>query len=190
MKRAVIALVFALLLTPQVSAHEPNRARAPDPDAPVATVVVTPGQPGGPSLLEMRLEPAHANRGELYISLSQAGRYKRRVLEPSAPGIYRLRYTFPAVGDWNVYLRYGAGQAGLVTWLTLNVSSAPGAGASMSAEPVSARFEDGFARTVPGYIQPLGYAAFLLLAVLAFIGIAVLLTMIRQTGTRRRSTAA
>ncbi len=175
--RTFMVLCFTAL--PPGLAHEPNRERTVDPNAPVATVSITSSGAEQPSLVEVRLEPGSANRGELYLSLSQAGRYKRRVLQPSAPGVYRLRYTFPAPGDWNVYLRYGPGQAGLVTWLTVNVSPPSGRGEALS-KTVSARFEDGFARDVPEYVQPLGYAAFLLLTSLALLGITVLLGRIRQ----------
>jgi hypothetical protein len=176
MKRAFpTPLLLALLLSVQASAHEPVPGRPVDPNAPAATVSVTRGGTGQPSLVEVRLEPQSANgSGELFLSLSQNGQYKRRVLQPSTPGVYRLRYAFPTAGNWNVYLRYGAGQAGLVAWTEVSVP--PPAG----REVATARFEDGYARDVPGYVQPLGYAAFGLLMVLALLGVGYLLNRIRH----------
>lgn len=181
MKHSLLSLLFlaSLFLLTQAAAHEPTTNRPVDPNAPVATVAVSREGNRQPSLVEVRLDPATANgSGELFLSLSQNGQYKRQVLQPSAPGVYRLRYAFPAGGDWNVYLRYGAGQAGLVAWTEVLVSPSPGRG-----ETASARFEDGYAREVPAYVQPLGYAAFGLLMILALLGVIHLLNRIRRAPT-------
>lgn len=181
MKRAFLSplLLVALLLSMYASAHGPNSNRPVDPNAPAATVSVTRDGAGQPSLVEVRFELKRANdSGELFLALSQNGQYKRQVLQPSAPGVYRLRYSFPAEGDWNVYLRYGAGQAGLVAWTEVSVPPSPG-----RVETVSVRFEDGYAREVPGYVQPLGYAIYGLLTILAFLGVIYLLNRIRRAPT-------
>lgn len=76
---------------------------------------------------------------------------------------------------WDVYLRYGVGQAGSVAWINMSVPAA-----RARAEAVSVRLQDGFARTVPSYVQPLGYAAFGVLAALTVLGVANLLRRIQR----------
>lgn len=178
MKRTLAALVLftGLPLLAHVSAHESSADRPVDPNAPIATVSVTPQGERQASTVEVRLEPQDANAGgELFLSLSRGRLHERRVLQQAEPGTYRLSYAFPEQGMWDVYLRYGAGQAGSVAWTNLSV---PAAGER--AEAVSVRFQDGFARAVPNYVQPLGYAAFGVLAALAVLGVAYLLRRIRH----------
>lgn len=178
MKRILGALVLVtgLPLLADVSAHESAADRPVDPNAPTATVTVTPQGERQPSIVEVRLRPQDANPGgELFLSLSRGRLHKRRVLQQAEPGTYRLAYAFPEQGVWDVYLRYGAGQAGSVAWTNLSV---PAAGER--AEAVSVRLQDGFARAVPSYVQPLGYAAFGVLAALAVLGVAYLLRRIRR----------
>lgn len=177
MKRTLAALVLftGLPLLAHVSAHESAADRPVDPNAPTATVSVTQGG-GQANTVEVRLEPQDANAGgELFLSLSRGRLHERRVLQQAEPGTYRLSYAFPTPGMWNVYMRYGGGQAGSVAWTNLSV---PAAGEH--AEAVSVRFQDGFARAVPNYVQPLGYAAFGVLAALAVLGVAYLLRRIRR----------
>lgn len=178
MKRILVGLVLftGLSLLAHVSAHESAADRPVDPNAPTATVTVTPQGERQPSTVEVRLEPQDANPGgELFLSLSRGRLHERRVLQQAEPGTYRLSYAFPEQGVWDVYLRYGAGQAGSVAWTNLSV---PAAGER--AEAVSVRLQDGFARAVPHYVQPLGYAAFGVLAALAVLGVAYLLRRIRR----------
>ena len=178
MKRtlAALGLFTGLSLLAHASAHEAAAGRPLDPNAPVATVSLTPQGDRQASTVEVRLEPQDANAGgELFLSLSRGRLHERRVLQQAEPGTYRLFYAFPAPGTWDVYLRYGAGQAGSVAWTNLSV---PAAGER--AEAVSVRFQDGFARAVPNYVQPLGYAAFGVLAALAVLGVAYLLRRIRR----------
>lgn len=63
-----------------------------------------------------------------------------------------------------------------MAWTNLSVPPA-----AARAEAVSVRFQDGFSRAVPRYVQPLGYAAFGVLAALAGLGVALLLRRIRRT---------
>lgn len=179
MKRTLVALILftGLPLLAHVSAHESATDRPVDPNAPIATVSVTPQGERQPSAVEVRLQPQDANPGgELFLSLSRGKLHERRVLQQAEPGTYRLSYAFPEQGKWGVYLRYGAGQAGSLAWTNVSV---PTAGEGAAA--VSVRFQNGFARTVPWYIQPLGYAAFGVLAALAILGVAYLLRRIRRT---------
>ncbi len=168
-------LFFGLLLTAYGAAHGSATDQLLDPTAPVATVSVIPQGDQQPNVVEVRLEPRDASTGgELFLSLSRGRRHERRVLRQTEPGTYRLIYAFPEQGVWNVYLRFGAGQAGSVAWGKLLV---PVAGERVGS--VSMRFRSGFARAVPRYVQPLGYAVFGVLASLAVAGVAYLLRRIR-----------
>lgn len=150
---SVFVLFCGLSLTVYGAAHGSATDQPLDPNAPVATVSVIP-QGDQPSAVEVQLEPRDANAGgELFLSLSRGRRYERRVLRQTEPGTYRLIYAFPEQGVWNVYLRFGAGQAGSVAWGNLLV---PVVGER--AGSVSMRFRNGFAHAVPSYVQPLGFA--------------------------------
>lgn len=178
MKRFLAALVLftGLPLFAHVSAHESAADRPVDPNAPVATVSVTPPDDRQSSVIEVRLEPRDTNAGgELFLSLSRDRLHERRVLQQAEPGTYRHAYAFPEQGMWDVYLRYGAGQVGSVAWTNLSV---PVAGER--AVVATVRLQDGFARAVPRYVQPLGYASFGVLAALAILGVAHLLRRIRR----------
>ena len=178
MKRILAALVLftGLSLPAHVSAHESSADRPVDPNAAIATVSVTPQGERQASTVEVRLGPHDTNAGgELFLSLSRGRLHERRVLQQAEPGTYRLAYAFPEQGMWDVYMRYGAGQAGSVVWTNLTV---PAAGER--AEAMSVRFQDGFARVVPNYVQPLGYAAFGVLVALAGLGVAYLLRRIQR----------
>ncbi len=173
---SAFVLFFGLSLTAYVTAHGSEIDQPLDPTAPVATVSVIPQGEQQPSAVEVRLEPPDANAGgELFLSLSRGRRHERRVLRQTEPGTYRLLYAFPERGVWNVYLRFGAGQAGSVAWANLPVSVD-----GERAGDVSVRFRNGFARAVPRYVQPLGYAVFGVLASLAVVGVAYLLHRIRH----------
>ena len=169
MKRTLAALVLfaSLSLLAHASAHASPADRPFDPDAPTATVTVTPRGERQASTVEVRLEPRAANPGgELFLSLSRGRLHHRRVLRQAEPRTYRLPYVFPEPGAWDVYLRYGADQAGSIIWMNPSV---PPAAARAEAGPV--RFQDGFSRAVPRYVRPLGYAAFGVLAALAALSV-------------------
>lgn len=139
--------------------------------------------PGRPSTVTIRLQPPYAARGgELLISMFQgAGSViNRRVLEPRAPGVYRAEFLFPSGGRWGYYLRFGPGQAGYVS--TGIVDLTPEAAIE---ESFTAVFYSSLTRA-PRYVQPLGYAAFGLIAALALAGIWVILARLR-TGLLGRS---
>lgn len=169
---ALIALVGALTLA---WGHDNSPSPLPNQHAPVATVSLTPA-PDGPTTVEVRLEPrAAAGLGELFLSLTsleQRGLHHRRVLRPLEPGVYRLEYAFPRGGVWGVYVRFGPGQAGFVGSGRLLLTG--------GLQQLHIDLTDGFAREAPAYVQPLGYAVFGVLAVLAFTGTTLLLRRLRQ----------
>lgn len=170
--RLVLSLSCLMLMA--AHAHDGVHPLRAGPDAPMATVTMTHQGSGLPSLIDVQLEPAHAaGRGELFLSFTKGKTHKRQVLQLIGEGRYRLEYIFPEAGSWHVYLRYGAGQAGYLTYRVMNIT--PRAGA---VDTLTVRFTDSFAGDVPPYVQPLDFAVFGLLAVLALASIVTLLRWI------------
>ena len=168
------------VMTPAL-ARQPSRAAPPPQDAPSVTLTIRHQVPGTPSIVEVRLIPPDAAQGrELFLSMTKPNpeRYlkKRRVLTPAAAGVYRLEYTFPENGIWYFYLRYGPGQAGFYAFAPLAVDPRPG-----GEDTVTMRMRRGLSNGVPAWVQPLGYAAFALVALLALAGVLVILSHLRRT---------
>jgi hypothetical protein len=167
-------------MTPAL-ARQPSRTAPPPQDAPSVTLDIRHQAPGTPSTVEVRLDPPSAAGGrELFLSMTKPNpeRYlkKRLVLTPAAVGMYRLTYTFPENGVWYFYLRYGPGQAGFYAFAPLSVD--PRAGGE---DTLTMRMRRGLSNGVPAWIQPLGYAAFGLVAALALAGVLVILNHLRRT---------
>jgi hypothetical protein len=167
-------------LTPAF-ARQPSRTAPPPQDAPSVTLDIRHQAPGTPSVVEVRLTPPSAAGGrELFLSITKPNpeRYlkKRRVLTPAAAGVYRLEYTFPESGIWYFYARYGPGQAGFYAFAPLDVEARVG-----GEDTVTMRMRRGLSNGVPGWVQPLGYAAFGLVAALALAGVLVILNHLRRT---------
>jgi len=128
---------------------------------------------------DLRLTPPDAAGGaELFLSMTKPNpeRYlkKRRVLTPAGPGVYRLEYTFPEGGTWYFYVRYGPGQAGFSAFAPRGVEPR-----ADGEDTFTMRMRRGLSTGVPAWIQPLGYAAFALVAVLALAGVAAILNRLR-----------
>lgn len=142
--------------------------------------------PGLPSLVQFRLDPPNAaGGGELLVSISKGqGLVKRGVLQPVAPGVYEFEYIFPEGGVWFLYVRFGPGQAGLVSTPYVHVLLQAG-----TEDTFGGVFRRGLAN-VPGYVLPLGYAAFGVIGALALGGVtAILLWLRRQLRPAPRGTA-
>jgi hypothetical protein len=155
-------------------------AVVPPPPRPAVTGRITVAHAAGglPSLVTIAVFPAGAPRGsELLFSIFQpgGGAVNRRVLEPASPGVYREEYRFPAPGAYGFYMRFGAGQSGFVAAGAIGIGAAPG-----TLDEVTTRFRSGL-RKAPGYVQPLGYTIFGLIAALAIAGMAAVLARIRGT---------
>ena len=170
-----VALLAAVSLTPAQAA-----AVAPAPDAPIVTVSVRHRGPDLASVIEIRLTPQNAaGNGELYLSMikpTPGGYLKmRRVLTPATRGVYLFEYRFPEEGNWEFYLRYGPGQAGYSALTLADISPRVG-----GVDTFTSQMRRGYFERVPGWVQPLGYAAFGLLAALALAGVAAIMHHLRQ----------
>ena len=87
--------------------------------------------------------------------------------------MYRVEYPFPADGAWRYYMRFGPGQAGFASAGYIGITNQAG-----GVDQAHAVFRSGL-RRAPAYVQPLGYAAFGLIAALAIAGITVVLARMR-----------
>ena len=135
---------------------------------------------GYPSLVRIRVDPpSAAGRGELLLSIyNTAGVINRHVLEPVAPGAYEAEYVFPAGGIWRYYMRFGLGQAGFTSAGYVRITAKTG-----STDSANAVFRSGL-RRAPALVQPFGYAAFGLMAVLALAGVSAILIRLARCGPR------
>jgi hypothetical protein len=127
----------------------------------------------GPGLVEVSLAPEDSWRGSVFISLYRGPFHERKEIRPDAEGRYRLEARLPPGDETGIYLRYGPGQSGYAgsSWITLPASG----GTSVSDVSLA----NGFSGSVPAYVQPLGFLAFALVAVLTLAGLGSLLQVIR-----------
>jgi hypothetical protein len=165
----------------QAPARQPDGMALPSRDAPNVTLSIRYQDPGFPSIVEIQLTPSDAaGGGELFLSMTRPNSKgylrKRRVLTPATQGVYRLKYLFPENGMWYFYVRYGPGQAGFHALMPMAVDPRVG-----GEDRVTMRMRRGLSNGVPVWIQPLGYAAFGLVAALALIGVLAILNHLRRT---------
>ena len=146
-----------------------------------AEITIRHRGPGLPAVVVVRLQPlSAAGGGELLLSMfDRRGTINRRVLEAVARGTYRAEFLFPSGGRWGYYVRFGPGQAGYAGAGVIDMT--PEAGL---VETFTAVLHSGL-RGAPQYVQPLGYAAFGVLAVLALAGVwAILAWLSSARGSR------
>jgi len=131
--------------------------------------------PGRPSLVLVRLDPpAAAGGGELLLSIfTPGGVTNRQVLQPTGAGVYQAKYAFPSGGRWGYHMRFGPGQAGFVSAGVVDITPDEG-----GIDTYTAVFHSGLGR-VPVFVQPLGYAAFGLIAAMALTGVSRILVWLR-----------
>lgn len=177
--RAVVhaSLAAAVLAGLAALVAPPAGAAAVVPGSPVtARLAVAHQGPGRPSLVTVEIDPPAApHGGELLLSIYQPRVVvNRRVLESSGPGQYRVEYLFPEDGVWRYYLRFGPGQAGYAGGGYLSITNRPG-----TTDRAQGVMRSGL-RRAPAYVQSAGYGAFGVLAALAAVGIAAVLTRMRR----------
>lgn len=171
----LVGFVFFLLVPIGATAAQ-LRPGSTAANAITAQVTITHRVPGHPSRVSIRVNPPSApGSGELLLSIyNPDGVVNRHVLEPVAPGVYEAEYVFPKGGTWRYYMRFGQGQAGFASVGYVGIT--PEAGA---VDTASAVFRTGL-RRAPAYVQPLGYAAFGLMAALALAGVSGVLVRLRN----------
>lgn len=140
-----------------------------------ARVTLQRGANASTGSLEIELFPADAWHGDLFVSLYRGGFRERKGVRPDESGDYQLPVRVPEAGEWGIYLRYGVAQTGFAGYGQLRVPEAGGTATT------TVGLSSGFSGDVPGYVQPLGFALFGLIAVLALLGLRVLLEQIRRS---------
>lgn len=172
MKLHILLFSLALVLSTAL-AHQTGTKVSPNQRMAHLTVLNPPGQP---SQILVQLEPhGVAGKTELMLSITQGRTHYRQVLQPLGQDQYRLEYRFPQGGSWNFYLRYGPGQAGYVG--SINEVIQPGSG---NTQEIDLKLFNGYSGNVPAYVQPLGFAAFGLLALAALLSVVWLLRWIER----------
>lgn len=181
--RPVSWLAGAVVLGATVLLGALARAGSPGPsEQPAGTVRVTAQVtiqhrgPSRPSLVFVRLDPpAAAGGGELLLSIfKRGGVTNRHVLQPIGLGVYRAEYVFPSGGTWGYYMRFGTGQAGFVSAGVVDITADGG-----KADTFTGVFHGRLGRA-PGFVLPLGYAAFGLIAALALASVSWILVWLRS----------
>jgi hypothetical protein len=92
-------------------------------------------------------------------------------VKATSPGVYR--FTAPMTeGVWRYYMRVGPGQAGYISRETLTVDKAE--------TKINISLYNQFENTVPTYIQPVGYAVWAVLLILALGLVTVVLSRLSK----------
>ncbi len=177
-RRAFVSRIAVVAVSATVMFGAPASAGQPVGRV-TAQVTIEHRGSGRPSLVRVRLDPpTAAGGGELLLSIYNGeGVINRHALQPVAPGVYQDEYVFPQGGLWRYYMRFGPGQAGFAS--ADHVSITPEAG---TVDTFSAVFRNDLARA-PGFVQPLGYAAFGLIASLALAGVSAILVWLAHRAT-------
>lgn len=171
-----VALIsWPLLVLPLAHAHG-EEAESAAPESGQRALVTIERQPGAATgLVEVNLPSKAEWRAGLFISLFQGEFHERKGIRRDARGRYRLEARLPPPGELNIYLRYGPGQAGSAGYARVLL---PEEGGRVRA---SVHLDDGFARDVPAYVQPLGFLVFGAIAALTVLGLSVILQSIRAS---------
>lgn len=176
----------AVLLGAPAHAGSPGPSGQPAGTARItAQVTIKHRGPGRPSLVFIRLDPPTvAGGGELLVSIfKRDGVTNRHVLQPIGVGVYRAEYAFPSGGPWGYHMRFGPGQAGFVSAGVVDLTPHEG-----TVDTFTGVFHSGLGRA-PGFVQPLGYAAFGLIAALALACVSGILVWLRPEARSGRFTA-
>ena len=166
--RSRLSLLVAVLLVSSALAQSAART---DRSASVTLVRHSDGDSG---TLAVELLPEDSWAGDVFISLYRDDFRERKGIRPSDDGSYRLDVRLPNAGTWGIYLRYGIAQSGYAGYGTLVVPA--------SGEPAATVVDlsSGFEGEVPGFVQPLGFGVFAVIAILTVIGLRALLLIIRR----------
>jgi hypothetical protein len=130
----------------------------------VATVVVAPHGDGALTAIEVSTNPDITRRHEMTLFLNRRDaddRGRSLIVPPTEPGRYRFEVALPA-GRWNLTLRYGVGLDLYYTWMRIDIDPEGGV-----TQRRGALFEGDLGESVPALVQPLGFAVFGLVAVVA-----------------------
>jgi hypothetical protein len=131
-------------------------------------------------ILEVHTEEKQNPLAEMSFYIYQPGAsrdFTRRIVPAVSPGVYRLLYTFPQDGYWEINLRQGIGLDRYYAELSLTIDE--------SAQSYSRRmvFQGDMDRQTPGYIQGIGFAVFGLLLLITLILLWSILRWIKRSSS-------
>jgi hypothetical protein len=179
-------LVIALVL---FSAHSLAQSGTPRTGSSAEISIILRGA-AQPALIEVRTDPAVTKNEELrfwiYRNDDDSRAFDSRVVPPVEPGLYRLEYTFPEKGSWELRMRYGTG----LDLYYANVSNylEPSQEKTLNFRET---FYGSLSTSTPRYIQPLGFGIFALMLVIALTLVVTILRWLkRQQKTALNSSRA
>ena len=168
MRRRLSLLIAVMLVWPALA----QPAAGTDRSASVSLIRHSDGDSG---TLAVELLPEDSWAGDVFISLYRDDFRERKGIRPSDDGSYRLDVRLPNAGTWGIYLRYGIAQSGYAGYGTLVVPASGGNPATAIVD-----LSSGFEGEVPGFVQPLGFGVFAVIAILTVVGLRALLLVIRR----------
>lgn len=139
-------------------------------------------RPSQPALIEIRTDPAITGRGEMryviYRTDDDLRTFDTRITPPVEPGLYRLEYTFPEMGYWEIRLRFGTG-------LDLYETEVSSYLDPTQETTVSFRnmFYGSLSADTPRYVQPLGFSIFALMLAIALTLVVTILRWLKRQQT-------
>ena len=164
------SLLLALVL--------PTAATAAPIGESFATVTITPSGDGVTTVIEVETDPEVTRRREMTFFMNLRGvddRTRSVILPPSQPGRYRFEAELTA-GAWNITLRYGLGLDLYYAFVLADIDPQRAGGAPLRR---GLAFEGDLGDEVPPLVQPLGFAVFGLVAVVALALVAAVLRGLR-----------
>jgi hypothetical protein len=168
---AVIIFIFSLSLT-LAQSGTPRTGSS-------AEVSIVLGGAVQPALIEVRTDPAITKNEELrfwiYRNDDDSRAFDSRVAPPVEPGLYRLEYSFPEKGSWELRMRYGTG----LDLYYANVSNylEPSQEKTLNFRET---FYGSLTTSTPRYIQPLGFGIFALMLVIALTLVVTILRWLKR----------
>ncbi|MCA9835442.1 MAG: hypothetical protein KC422_00940 [Trueperaceae bacterium] len=120
-------------------------------------------------------------KGELLIDLHFRGpdeaRLGKTLVRPLRNGELSFPYTFDQTGEWGVWMRYGTGIDTYQEYIRFTLAEGP------RVRNYGGLFEGDLASSVPGFVQPLGFAIF---GFLLLISLVTLIFTIRWVAHKKR----
>ncbi len=132
-----------------------------------------------PALIEARTDPRVTGQGEMrfiiYRTDDDLRDFEARVVPPVEGGLYRLEYTFPDKGSWEIRLRFGTGLDLYETWISSYLD--PSSETTLNFRNV---FYGSLSADTPRYVQPLGFGIFALMLLLALTLVVTILRWLKR----------
>jgi hypothetical protein len=142
-------------------------------------VTLDEAAPGARVRVTAETDPERSGASELMVFAFRPGQREagliRALTPPAAPGVYRLELSLPEAGTWGFTVRYGVGLD--LYYATVQQRLEPTGNRSFTQQTA---FRGALAEAVPRYAQPLGFAVFGLVLLIAISLVAGVLRHLRR----------